>query len=158
MVNDIKCRMFVEGDVKKLKKFFRQIEDKESGRIFDFAKIIPYPEHTYMGPITAEALKQYGRKNWYDFNKTAWGTYYNAYETERTGNMVDFMVGWRPPFKLFTVMAEKFPDIKFTIKWASRDDGGPCGKMVLANGSGEKESYAPDSEEYKFLREEIFQW
>lgn len=156
-VNDIRCRLFVGGDSKKIKKFFKQIENKECDRIFDFSKIIPYPDSTYMGPITADALKRYGKKNWYDFNKSHWGTYYNAYETERTGNMIEFMVGWRPPFKLFIAMAEKFPDLKFDIEWASREYGGPCGEMFFsAEGECSKKSYPVDSEEYNALREKMW--
>lgn len=158
-VNDIKCRIFPEGDPKKLKKFFKQVENKECGRAFDFSKIVPYPDFIFMGPITADVLQRYGRRNWYDFNKTHWGTYYNAYDTERTGNMIEFMVGWRPPFKLFMAMAEKFPDLKFNIKWASREDGGPCGEMtVSANDECTKAPYAVGSEEYNTLRGEMFRW
>lgn len=162
MVNDIKCQMFVEGDPKKLKKFFNLVKCEECGRVFDFEAIIPYPDDIYLGPLTAEAIKKCGKNNWYDFNKEYWGTYYNAYETERTGNMIEFLVGWRIPMRLFMDMALKFPDIKFTINYASRQDGGPCGSVTLFMQKGEeideRASLSPGTDEYNKAREDMFRW
>lgn len=162
MVNDIKCQMFVEGDPKVLKKFFRAVENKDTGRIFDFEKIIPYSDDIYLGPLTAEALKQYGNRNWYDFNKEHWGTYYNAYETERTGNMIEFLVGWKIPARLIMEMAIKYSQIKFHIKYASRENGGPCGEWIICFKEGDeidsRNILKPGTDAYDEMRENMFRW
>lgn len=128
---DVKNRLVVSGNDKDIAKFMRTIANPEENRLVDFSQIIPYPEDLYLGPITAEALQTHGQNNWYDFNKRFWGTYYNAYDAERFGNIIDFQTAWRPPIRVIKKMATMFPELTFTFKYAAQKFGGQIGHMTL---------------------------
>lgn len=134
-VNDVKNRLVFEGEQRDIDALFKIIGNKKENRIIDFCRIIPYPEDLYMGPITAEALSECGSYNWYDFNKSHWGTYYNAYEAERYGNILDFLTAWRHVDKIVTRLSKLFPTVEITYKWAARERGGTIGSVKYSNGA-----------------------
>lgn len=134
MMNNIKCRLFFEGDEPDIKKMLKSISTKKPRREIDFEKIIPYPENIYRGPLTAEAIKEHGTNNWYDFNKRYWEAYYNAYDTEKVGNMIEFKAAWKAPVKLISKLSKMFPTIAFTLKWCGEHPTSPFGVANYCDG------------------------
>ena len=134
MINDVKCRLFISGPDEDVKALIKRISTKKPKRDIDFEKIIPYPENIYKGPLTAEALREHGSNNWYDFNRRYWNAYYNAYETERTGNMIEFMTAWKPPLHIIETLAGQYPKISFTLKWCGRSVPGTAGEIIYLDG------------------------
>lgn len=134
MIHDVKCRLFFSGPDVDIQSLIHRISTKKPKRDIDFEKIIPYPENIYKGPLTAEALREHGTNNWYEFNRRYWGAYYNAYETERTGNMIEFLTAWKPPLDIIRKLSTLFPNILFNLKWCGQSPDGYAGEMVVENG------------------------
>jgi hypothetical protein len=67
-----------------------------------------------------------GYDNWYDFNRQAWGTKWNAGDTSvsaKTDTSVDFtfQTAWSPPVPIIEKLCELFPDIE--MEWLFFDEG-----------------------------------
>lgn len=119
---------------------------KGSDNIFDFNKIIPMPEvlngicrgftkidgkeyrhwredgtgieEEELARIRAE----YGHDDWYSWAIENWGTKWNAWEALVTDISDDcikytFSTAWSPPLAVVAALAERFPNLKFSLKY-----------------------------------------
>lgn len=110
-------------------------------------------------------LKEFGYKNWYDWNIGAWGTKWDVDaeidESSSTENEVifSFESAWSPPQAAFARLAEKFPDLH--IRHAYMEEG-MCfvGVDTYEDGVVADEVYSeePDTDEWKELARDEFGW
>lgn len=70
----------------------------------DFAVLLPPPPNCWQGSVSVEERKLFPT-NWYDWNRTNWGTKWNAYGLEddavrQDGDKVflTFQTAWSPPY------------------------------------------------------------
>lgn len=93
--------------------------------------------------LTAELAKQYqdkfGADNWYDWQCNNWGTKWNAYDqmegTDSDGNHeITFYTAWSTPEPILQTLSEKYPDLKFSIRYADEDFGSNVGEYTLQDG------------------------
>lgn len=119
-------------------------------------------------PLTENLQKmykeKYGADNWYDWANKNWGTKWGAYDHGEWkllncgGDWVAslfFMSAWAPVVPVIEVCASKFPDLKFTLKYA--DEGGGFLGFTLWEKGGmlTEKDIAWNSREGKELREEL---
>lgn len=82
--------------------------------------------------------EHYGCYTWFDWCCRNWGTKWNACNAEwdlDNGTLV-FQTAWSPPIPVIETLAEKYPDIEFTHRWADEDIGNNCGQMWYSGGYG----------------------
>ena len=94
--------------------------------------------HDFGLPLTKELqekyLNDYGADNWYDWANAKWGTKWGVYEVGQwqvlkekkcTVATITFLSAWSPIIPIIPVMdvlAEKFPNLEFSLKYS--DEGG----------------------------------
>lgn len=133
MPNHVTHKFTVEGESPELQRFMDKcFIDGEHGKEFDFNTLIPRPEildKTISGntpemdtdeykAIEAEAIKQTGCSNWYEWSNKYWNTKWNAYHTyiHQTDEIVifEFDTAWSCPVPVFEKLAKEFPTLSFT--------------------------------------------
>jgi len=90
---------------------------------------------------------KYGAPTWYEWCVGNWGTKWNAYDFEESGNAKDtikFDTAWSAPHPVIAKLAEMYLDIEIEHEWADEDIGYNCGKYVYRNGE-RIEEYFPES-------------
>ena len=113
----------------------------------------------------AANVKEFGYKNWYDWNIGNWGTKWDVdAEIDEASSIseqviLSFESAWSPPQKAIALMAEKFP--KLTIRHSYLEEG-MCfvGYDLYTDGGVAEEVYNGDSqsEEWKQLAADEFGW
>ena len=62
---------------------------------------------------------KYGYDNWYDWQRNAWGTKWNAYDQEsRDNGDIKFETAWATPARLIQILSVKYPDATFKVCFA----------------------------------------
>lgn len=99
-------------------------------RLFDFSLIIPPPEHpeynsnNYKHPM-----------NWYNWNRTHWGTKWNAYNLSNWKKQrISFRTAWVMPDPVFKALSLKYPEAKIEVSFADEDIGRNCGIAIYKAG------------------------
>lgn len=172
MTNWCECDLTITGQ--DVQKVLDAISSEASGdkdeRIFDFGKLIPYPDkfnkmdernHEYGKKVNdligskknkkkiekelvalqveyQDALKDGYNSGGYEWCCRNWGTKWNAFSTRITSQskkraMVRFETAWSPPVPVIAVLAERFPDFKFVMKYYEMGMGFQ-GEQVFENG------------------------
>ena len=84
---------------------------------------------------------------WYVWNRENWGTKWDAYDinvgsastildrlarasSEVVEEVVAFDTAWDPPYPVFNVMAELYPDLRFKFRWMNEDMQGSGGGQI----------------------------
>jgi len=132
MPNNISHVAKFYGEQEKIEKLFSRISTKETDekgnefvRHIDFNKIIPQPSDLYQGGVNDEISKQTKGHNWYDWNIANWGTKWNAYYSERNGNIITFDTAWNSPLPIMKKLHEicKEMDVTCEVTYADEDYG-----------------------------------
>lgn len=162
MPNHVDMDLKVTGNVESLRAFldFAQEEDN----LLSANKFIPYPEEYKKADEETKKIRKECQANgdWskytgvkdgfnsggYEWCCKNWGTKWGIYSTElltcklegKKGNlMYNCQSAWSPPLPVITAMSQKFPALKFTLKYYERG----CafkGVFVVAGGETLKES------------------
>ena len=82
--------------------------------------------------------ENYGCYTWYEWCCRHWGTKWNACEADWSldDGMLVFQTAWSAPFPVIEALAQKYPDLEFTHRWADEDIGNNCGEMWYSEGCG----------------------
>lgn len=82
--------------------------------------------------------ENYGCYTWYDWCRRNWGTKWNACEPIwcLEEGILYFQTAWSAPFPVIEALAQKYPDLEFTHRWADEDIGNNCGEMWYSEGVG----------------------
>ena len=80
------------------------------------------------------SLQVYGETTWYEWRCANWGTKWNAYDQTGGDGWLTFETAWSAPHPVIDKLAEMFPQVKITHKWADEDYGNNCGCRVYVNG------------------------
>lgn len=82
--------------------------------------------------------EHYGCYTWYEWCCRHWGTKWNACEPDWSldDGMLVFQTAWSAPFPVIEALAQKYPDLEFTHRWADEDIGNNCGEMWYSEGVG----------------------
>lgn len=150
MPNHVTNILTVSRDADKMQAMFEAIKSDEVGLgSIDFNKVIPMPEHIFRGNLGQAEREQYGSDNWYDWSVDNWGTKWNSYgyhdytEKDSDGATLTFDTAWGSPQPVIAALAEKFPDLHFSHKWADEDFGYNVGEKEYENGE-ESFSHVPE--------------
>lgn len=112
-----------------------------------FNRLIPTPGNIFQLPLSRKDEEKYGKENcWYDWNRTNWGTKWDAYEVETdvAGEFIhiEFWTAWSHPRKymeaLARVCAENGCDLNG--EFADEDFGGLMGIYRLSEDTDGSES------------------
>ena len=124
-------------NIKCNKTVFEQIKQFVAGDNgdFDFEKIIPMPNSVFRGDLGREEEERYpGELNWYDWSIKYWGTKWNCNNAYYGDSYFVFETAWSAPDPVIAKLAEKFPKVKITHRYADEDIGYNCGINVYENG------------------------
>lgn len=147
MPNHVTNILVVSGDEKQRQAMFEAIKSDEHGLgSIDFNKVIPMPENIFRGNLGQAEREQYGTANWYDWSIANWGTKWNSYGYGNPGDRVKdfdgatlaFDTAWSSPQPVIATLAEKFPALHFSHKWADENFGYNVGEKEYTDG---KESF-----------------
>lgn len=115
----------------------------------DGIEFLEFPEETFdayvrYGKVYYDNLVQYGSIDWYDWCCDHWGTKWGACHEEvgeiaEVGNglasvEIMFDTAWSVPSPIFSALAETYPKIRFSGRWADEDMGHNCGLWEAENG------------------------
>ena len=79
--------------------------------------------------------KEYGYDNWYDWQRNAWGTKWNAYsQNDMENGDIKFETAWSTPFNLILLLSKKYPEAEFKVQFADEDFGHNVGEYVCKAG------------------------
>jgi hypothetical protein len=91
-----------------------------------------------LGKKAFQNQQRWGFTTWYGFCTNQWGTKWNAYGYDNgvqfDGKSLRFLTAWAPPTPIMTKLAQMYPDLDFTHKWADEDIGYNCGEVEYHNG------------------------
>lgn len=133
MPNWVKNHVAVNCDNETFKAIKEFVASEESE--FDFEKIIPMPSTVFRGNLAPEDWDVHpGDENWYEWSCHHWGTKWNACDAWMNGKTFHFDTAWSAPEPVIAELAKKFPNAKFTHKFADEDIGHNCGVYVYKNG------------------------
>lgn len=124
-------------------------------KVFDFSKIIPVPDDIFQGDLSMEKQAETQGRNWYDWNRSNWGTKWNAYDhapVERDDETLTFKfdTAWSPPTPVIDALAEQFPEVQIVHEFI--DEGwGFAGSITYTDGEGTDEHSIECSEENEEL-------
>jgi len=121
---------------------------------FDFAKLIPEPEHKDIG----KGISSGKFPDWYEWRCKNWGDKWNACDTDvgREGKVIRlfFNTAWSPPRPIFEEVARRFPNLRIEGTYA---DGmfNFAGNILCQNGTVEFEDRSEECQaEYdRMMRE-----
>jgi hypothetical protein len=78
---------------------------------------------------------KYGYDNWYDWQRNAWSTKWNAYDQEnRENGDIKFETAWSTPARLIQTLSEKYPEATFKVRFADEDLGHNVGEYHMKAG------------------------
>jgi hypothetical protein len=98
----------------------------------------PSPDQVYA--ITdrqyGELVHEHGTAlDWYNWNTQNWGTKWNAYSADRTGDTeLRFDTAWAHPEPVIRALSKKFPDEVIVAQWADEDFGHNVGEYATQDG------------------------
>jgi hypothetical protein len=85
--------------------------------------------------MSVQFINKYGFNNWYDWQRNAWGTKWNAYNQEHLENGdIKFKTAWSTPARLIQTLSEKYPDATFKVRFADEDLGHNVGEYHMKAG------------------------
>ena len=116
-------------------------------RVMDFNLVVPEPANMFHGgcdmnhPHVVDGVEMVC---WYEWNRNAWGTKWNAYETEIEpieGDLcrLRFQTAWAHPVPVMEKLVNMFPNEVFYVQYADEDLGSNLGAYVVhANGASQQ--------------------
>jgi hypothetical protein len=88
-----------------------------------------------LGRLYLRNYADHGHATWYDWCVEKWGTKWNAYSQKLEGDSIIFDTAWATPSLIWEALSKKYPDQKFTIKYADEDIGSNCGVLTYSVGT-----------------------
>jgi hypothetical protein len=146
MPNWVKNNVKVIGTKKELEFFLEKHikKNKINNEILDFETIIPMPENIFRGNIGIKEEEKHGRNNWYDWSIENWGTKWNSCdgylneidETSCDKSILDFSfsTAWACPYKIYSKLAQLYPNLIIEVDYADEDIGNNCGIIMIDKG------------------------
>jgi hypothetical protein len=138
MPNHVDQDLWVSGDVTTIREFIEFAQDVEDGEtiLLSANKFIPYPEEYRL--LDEQAKVEHAKGNYtfrggfnsggYEWCVRVWGTKWGCYDAVLSiptsfGNrkkgkvFYNFRSAWSPAAKIIMAMSEKFPTLKFKLKY-----------------------------------------
>ena len=72
---------------------------------------------------TIQQMTEYGCVGWYDWSLRYWGTKWNAYDTEDSGDAILFNTAWSFAYPVVLALSEIFPEVVLSYTYADEDAG-----------------------------------
>lgn len=139
-----------EATIAKIRERMKSDRPDEEGFVspFDFNKLVPMPKHE-PGVFLAEGNlgMRNSIPNWYDWSRENWGTKWNAYshtEHRNTPTTIYFETAWAMPQPILYALADAFPELSFTWRYADEDLGYNCGSFTVTKGVAAQDSEPAD--------------
>jgi len=154
MPNWVTNILTINADEKMVEQILSEVKSETNE--FDFNLILPMPDELEGGSsptyivsqeeyendsskgmtkaMSDELIKKYGFDNWYNWRIHNWDTKWNSDEVYINYNEITFDTAWSNPKALLVALSEKYPTIKFQIKFADEDFGFNVGEYTLLNG------------------------
>ena len=98
--------------------------------------------------LADEYRTKFGHSDWYGWQNANWGTKWNASDSEDYGDFIEFNTAWATPFYLLVALSKKYPEVRFSVRYADEDFGHNVGEFVLQNGE-EVECNIPEGGTYE---------
>ncbi|NDB61782.1 hypothetical protein EB001_25575 [bacterium] len=98
--------------------------------------------------LADEYRAKFGHSDWYGWQNANWGTKWNASDSEDYGDFIEFNTAWATPFYLLVALSKKYPEVRFSVRYADEDFGHNVGEFVLQNGE-EVECNIPEGGTYE---------
>ena len=103
-----------------------------------------------LGQKYIDNIARYGYKTWYGWRRAYWGTKWNAYDCEVSGDAVTFNTAWNAPLPIYRALGKMFPHAEFEVVFADEDVGANTGHIIIKDGTtfcslpddGSDEAYA----------------
>jgi hypothetical protein len=119
--------MTYEEVVKKSEEYFNRPSSPFDEKTADGHNLLTF------GKLVIDNLVMYGCKDWYDWSCKYWGTKWNSYDScpaDSDSTSISFNTAWAAPHPVIEKLAEMYPDIIITHKWADEDWGNNTGKCI----------------------------
>ena len=88
-----------------------------------------FDEWANLGDKYLKNKEQWGFTTWYDWHCHYWGTKWNSCDVIWNNNIVKFDTAWSTPEPLLDRLADLFPDVQMSLKYADEDIGYNCGEI-----------------------------
>lgn len=141
MPNHITNVLKATGDESTLKAMFEAIKCDDTGLgSINFNKVIPAPDYIYQGNLGSKEREKYGENNWYDWNRSNWGTKWNSYGytdeaiKDFDGKTITFETAWNGVPRIIEKLSEQYPEIEFEYSYSDEDFGYNVGTMKYKAG------------------------
>ena len=93
------------------------------------------PRTWELGRQAFQNMQKYGTPTWYEWHSRHWGTKWNAYDCNLSGNDLSFLTAWNAPHPIIQKLSEQLPDIRIHHAWADEDIGINCGYRDYLGGT-----------------------
>lgn len=88
------------------------------------------------------AIASTGFNNWYDWSVANWGTRWNAYSQNCSGdNVIRFQTADAAPLPVLAALAAQHPEARFTLEYADENVGSNAGIVVYEHGEPYSETF-----------------
>lgn len=89
-----------------------------------------------LGKRYVDNQREYGAPTWFEWRTKNWGTKWELEpeDTRMSGSTLEFDTAWSPPEPIVEALSQRFPDIVFTMRWASEDIGYNVGERTYEAG------------------------
>jgi hypothetical protein len=123
MPNWVMCDLVVTGPKKELDEFKEFVKGEDDKRIFDFNKVIPYPEE-FKQPSINEGFNKGG----YEWCCMNWGTKWNSSDSDISSEtneevIYTFDTAWSPPNPIIHKLGELYPKLNFNLTYTEPSMG-----------------------------------
>jgi hypothetical protein len=106
----------------------QEAKNAEHERIYGFSRCLTLE-------LSQKYKREFGYDNWYDWQLNAWGTKWNAYQTEALSeNLIRFDTAWSHPEGVLRGLSKMFPCARFISAFADEDTGRNCGVTIFEDG------------------------
>jgi len=85
--------------------------------------------------LSDKYLKEFGADNWYDWRIKHWGTKWGAYDANFGDDWLTFQTAWSHPTVIMLLLGQKFPKLRFEIRFADEDFGYNLAEYVIEGGN-----------------------
>lgn len=124
-------------DAEQARQRIAEIEAQSPYEVFDFNQIIPVPAFIAKGNgLVSGSREDSTGRNWYEWNKRAWGTKWNSYDlhmmTDTAQELVfTFDTAWNEPQPVIETLVAWFPELHFFHEFVC-EGGWFCGHRTYS--------------------------
>lgn len=108
-------------------------------RFVDFDLLVPMPAAVKGTTVGSGGFDSYDERGWYGWSLRHWGTKWNAYESEVSGDngdlaVVRFDTAWSHPVPIIEELSRRNPGVTIEVLYADEDMGSNCGAYSITDG------------------------